>query len=142
MKQHLQKYFTRATEHHLRKAKHHQAMSTHFGKLATMHKGKSDMEGAAAHYQSISDAHSEMSDEHAGMGEHCAACAKAFASDSRKAMMGDDDPDALVPLEGFSVVTRDAPKSKVFGVPRFGQREIPAPTDADLGKIIGLAPDE
>jgi hypothetical protein len=137
VKQHLQKYFTRAVEHHLQKAKHHAAMSTHFGKLATMHKAKSDMQDTAALYQSISDAHSEMNDEHAGMGEHCAECAKAFTASHKAAGMGGDvDLDALEPLPaGLSRVTPTAPG--VRAVIRTGQREISATVAPVFEKIYG-----
>jgi hypothetical protein len=134
VKQHLQKFFTRAAEHHLRKAKHHEAMSAHFGKLAAMHKGKSDMEGAGAHYQSVSDAHSEMSEEHASMGEHCAECAKAFAASHKAAGMNDDDELAPMPA-GFSRVTPTPPG--VRAVIRSGQREISATVAPVFEKIYG-----
>jgi hypothetical protein len=135
VKQHLQKYFTRAAEHHLEKSKHHQAMSTHFGKLATMHKAKSDMQHTAAVYQSVADAHGEMADEHAGMGEHCAECAKAFTASHKAAGFG-DDMDALEPLPaGLSRVAPTAPG--VRAVIRSGQREISATVSPIFEKIYG-----
>jgi hypothetical protein len=144
IKEHLGSLHLRHAEHHVEKSKHHLQLGKHFGKLAEAF-GKSEMGETHAEagecLQKIADAHKSMAEHHAEEANYHTQCAKTLR-DSHKAMMGDDDPDALVPLEGFSVVTRDAPKSKVFGVPRFGQREIPIPTDDVLGKIIGVGTDE
>jgi hypothetical protein len=139
MREHLQNFHAKESEHHAAKAAYHATAAELHSRLADC-MGKSTTtepaKAAQAHLDALAAMHKEQAKQHSDMADWNAECADKCSKATDAA-----DLEKLIPTRVSSIAP--AQPTNLRAIPRYGAKEMPAAAiSPELSKILGTGEED